>query len=131
MFNTIQDFADKVINKTPKQIRSNQMGRKRKKVTKPPKPRPDFAKKYGEFADDEKTDNVRNSKFREWLIKFIEENKLHQRDVAELFGVNDSLIGHYIKGTRLPTYTTLQRIKVVTGIDINFLFGDEIPDDFL
>jgi len=107
------------------------MGRKRKRGTKPPPPRPGFAKKYGEFADEESTEKVRNSKFREWLIEFIKENKLHQKDVGELFGVNDSLIGHYIKGTRLPTYTTLQHIKIATGIDINILFDGNIIDDFL
>lgn len=41
---------------------------------------------------------------------------------GEKFGVNDSLIGHYLRGTRFPTYTTLQKIRKATGIDMNELF---------
>ena len=107
------------------------MGRKRKGESNLTKPRPEFAKKYGEFPEGEKAEKVVDSKFREWLAEFIKENKLHNRDVGELFGVNDSLIGHYLNGTRLPTYTTLQRIKIATGIDINTLFDIENIDDFL
>ena len=91
------------------------MGRKRKGSLQP-KPRGEFAKKYGEFPDGEKAEKVVESKFREWLAEFIKENKLHNRDVGELFGINDSLFGHYLKGIRLLTYTTLVRIKAATGV---------------
>ena len=92
-----------------------------------PQPSDSFAKKYRDL-DDESPERIRSSKFRNWLEDFIKGNKLHNRDVGELFGVNDSLIGHYRKGTRLPTYTTLQRIRIATGIDMNDLFDDEIGD---
>ncbi|MCD4657371.1 MAG: hypothetical protein K8S87_07480 [Planctomycetes bacterium] len=99
----------------------------KKKLGVIPQPSSDFAKKYRDL-DEESPERIRNSKFRNWLEDFIKNNKLHNRDVGELFGVNDSLIGHYRKGTRLPTYTTLQRIKIATGIDMNDLFDDEIGD---
>ena len=99
----------------------------KKNVPTGPQPSEEFAKKYRDL-DEESPERIRNSKFRVWLENFIKNNKLHNRDVGELFGVNDSLIGHYRKGTRLPTYTTLQRIRIATGIDMNDLFDDEIGD---
>ena len=69
------------------------------------------------------------TRFRTWLQEFIAEKEYSNRDVAVLFGINDSLVGHYLSGTRLPTYTTLQRIKIAIGIDMNLLFDKEYDDD--
>ena len=69
------------------------------------------------------------TRFRTWLRNFIKEKGYSNRDAAVLFGINDSLIGHYLNGTRLPTYTTLQHIKAAIGIDMNILFDKEYDDD--
>ena len=68
-------------------------------------------------------------KFRDWLDKFLTDNDLSNRDAAILFGVNDCLIAFYLRGMRLPTYTTLQRIKVATKINLNILFNDKFIDE--
>lgn len=62
------------------------------------------------------------NRFQKWLHEFLKENDLTNVQCGEKFGVNDSLIGHYLRGTRLPTYTTLQKIKNATGLNMNEIF---------
>ena len=57
----------------------------KKKIGNIPQPSSDFAKKYRDL-DEEIPERIRNSKFRNWLEDFIKKNKLHNRDVGELFG---------------------------------------------
>lgn len=62
------------------------------------------------------------NKFQRWLHDFLKKNNMTNVDCGRLFDVNDSLIGHYLRGTRMPTYSTLQKIKNATKIDMNDLF---------
>lgn len=62
------------------------------------------------------------TKFQTWLEQFLSENHLTNLECGKLFEVNDSLIGHYRRGTRLPTYQTLQKIRKATKIDMNDIF---------
>ncbi len=62
------------------------------------------------------------NKFQRWLQEYLRNNNLTNVDCGKQFDVNDSLIGHYLRGTRMPTYATLQKIKKATGIDMNSLF---------
>ena len=60
--------------------------------------------------------------FQTWLDGWMAENQLTNLAAAEIIGVNDSLIGHYLRGTRMPTYSTLAKIKAATGVDMDTLF---------
>lgn len=62
------------------------------------------------------------NKFQKWLDNYLQQNEMTNVECGRLFGVNDSLIGHYLRGTRLPTYTTLQKIKDATKLNLNDLF---------
>ena len=62
------------------------------------------------------------SKFQEWLLRYISERGITNAECAKAFGVHQSLITYYLKGTRQPTYETLQKIKRATGVDLNILF---------
>jgi transcriptional regulator with XRE-family HTH domain len=62
------------------------------------------------------------NKFQKWLMEYLKQTGMTNVECGERFGVNDSLIGHYLRGTRLPTYTTLQKIRNATDIDMNDLF---------
>ncbi len=60
--------------------------------------------------------------FQIWLQRFLAETGMTNVQCGALFGVNDSLIGHYLRGTRAPTYATLQKIRDATKIDMNEIF---------
>ncbi len=62
------------------------------------------------------------NKFQNWLQEYLKTTRMTNVECGVHFGVNDSLIGHYLRGTRLPTYTTLQKIRQATSIDMNQLF---------
>ena len=62
------------------------------------------------------------NKFQKWLKRYLDTTQMTNVQCGELFQVNDSLIGHYLRGTRFPTYTTLAKIKRATGVDMNELF---------
>ncbi|MGE0433269.1 MAG: helix-turn-helix domain-containing protein [Planctomycetota bacterium] len=62
------------------------------------------------------------TRFQDWLHDFLTESGMSNVQCGDLFGVNDSLIGHYLRGTRAPTYTTLQKIRDATNVDLNKLF---------
>jgi len=63
-----------------------------------------------------------SNKFQQWLQKYLDATQMTNVQCADLFQVNDSLIGHYLRGTRAPTYLTLQKIKRATGLDMNEIF---------
>ena len=65
------------------------------------------------------------NKFQKWLQEYLRTTGMTNVECGEHFGVNDSLIGHYLRGTRLPTYHTLQKIKQATRIDMNSLFEEQ------
>lgn len=69
-----------------------------------------------------------NSKFQEWLRQYITENAISNAECAKRFGVHESLITYYLKGSRQPTYATLQKIKFATKADLNTMFLDEAPE---
>lgn len=60
---------------------------------------------------------TQQTKFQKWLFKYLEDNDLTNCAFAEMVLVNDSLIGHYLRGTRHPGYATLAKIANVTGAD--------------
>ena len=62
------------------------------------------------------------NKFQKWLKRYLETSGMTNVQCGELFQVNDSLIGHYLRDTRFPTYATLQKIKRATGVNMNDLF---------
>ena len=62
------------------------------------------------------------NKFQKWLHDYLKAQNMTNVQAGTKFGVNDSLIGHYLRGTRMPTYTTLQKIRNATGVDMNTLF---------
>lgn len=64
----------------------------------------------------------RMTRFQQWLEWFVHEQNITNVQCGDLFGVHDSLIGHYLRGTRAPTYETLQKIKKATKVDMNDLF---------
>lgn len=69
------------------------------------------------------TGDATGHKFRRWLTTYIDKNSMSNLDAAKLFGINDSLVGHYLRGQRLPAYGTLQKIKTaVPDLDLNDLF---------
>ncbi len=65
------------------------------------------------------------NQFQKWLQEYLRTTGMTNVECGEHFGVNDSLIGHYLRGTRFPTYRTLQKIKQATSIDMNSLFEDQ------
>ena len=62
------------------------------------------------------------TRFQEWLERFLADSGMTNVQCGDLFGVNDSLIGHYQRGSRAPTYATLQKIRDATRIDMNELW---------
>ncbi len=62
------------------------------------------------------------TRFQDWLERFLADNGLTNAQCGDLFGVDDSLIGHYLRGSRAPTYTTLQKIRNATRVDMNDLW---------
>ena len=62
------------------------------------------------------------NKFQKWLNDYLKKEGITNVEAGDRFKVNDSLIGHYLRGTRLPTYTTLQKIRDATKLDMNDIF---------
>ncbi len=69
------------------------------------------------------------TKFQNWLREYITESSISNAECAKRFGVHESLITYYLKGSRRPTYGTLQKIKYATGVDLNLLFLDQPVED--
>lgn len=66
--------------------------------------------------------------FQDWLRQYINDSSISNAECAKRFGVHESLITYYLKGTRQPTYSTLQKIKWATDVDLNQLFLDSPID---
>lgn len=62
------------------------------------------------------------TRFQAWLINYLESTNQTNCDFADRVEINDSLVGHYIRGTRHPTYRTLQKIRRALRLDMNILF---------
>lgn len=52
-------------------------------------------------------------------------NRLSQKQVATLIGVNPSTISTYESATRLPSYLSLIRLAKIYGVSIDYLLGIE------
>lgn len=60
--------------------------------------------------------------FQTWLCDYLDTADITNFDFAARVGINDSLVGHYIRGTRHPTYRTLQKIRDALKLDMNTIF---------
>lgn len=60
--------------------------------------------------------------FRKWLREYLDATGMTNIQCAEHVGVNDSLIGHYLRGTRLPTLVTLQKFVDACDPDVERFF---------
>lgn len=51
-------------------------------------------------------------------MRLLRKHKLPQRKLAELVGVTQGLIGHYLRGRRLPTLATAAKIiKALSAVE--------------
>ncbi len=55
------------------------------------------------------------------LEKLLDENSLTQKDLAEMTGLTQSAISHYIKGDRVPKGDNLFKIANVLGVSVDVL----------
>jgi len=60
--------------------------------------------------------------FQKWLLNYMTSHQMTNREFAEMCEINPSLISHYLKGTREPSYPTLQKIKDALDLYVNILF---------
>jgi len=67
------------------------------------------------------------------LAALLKEKNISQKKLAELTGMTESAISHYVKGDRVPRGVNLLKIAQVLGVTADYLFenGDtEKNNDF-
>jgi transcriptional regulator with XRE-family HTH domain len=61
------------------------------------------------------------------LQRWLDDNGMNQRELAERCGVSPGLISQYINGVTDPSIETLKTLAKVTGLSTDeLLFGDSI-----
>ena len=63
------------------------------------------------------------STFSKRLDILLAKRKLTQRSLAEISGLTESAISHYLKGDRAPNALTLISIANATKVSCNWLLG--------
>lgn len=67
----------------------------------------------------------------ERIKALLNEKKMTQRQLAELSGVTESAISHYIKGDRIPSGVVSANIAYALSTTINYILGkDDLLDFF-
>lgn len=59
------------------------------------------------------------------LIALLKEKNISQRKLAELTGMTESAISHYVKGDRVPRGVNLLKIAQVLGVAADYLFEND------
>ena len=59
------------------------------------------------------------------LIALLKEKNITQKELAELTGMTESAISHYVKGDRVPRGVNLLKIAQVLGVSADYLFGND------
>jgi len=59
------------------------------------------------------------------LIALLKEKNITQKELAELTGMTESAISHYVKGDRVPRGVNLLKIAQVLGVSADYLFEND------
>ena len=57
----------------------------------------------------------KQTEFQEIIVKWLEENKLTQKEFAEKVGCTEATISNYVRGKRCPNHITLRRMERILG----------------
>ena len=67
---------------------------------------------------------------RERIKTLLKEKKMTQKQLAELSGVTESALSHYIKGDRIPSGVTSVNVAYALSTTVNYILGKEDILDF-
>ena len=65
--------------------------------------------------------------FRERLAEMIKAKGLSQKELAQLAGVTEAAMSHYVKGDRIPRASVLVRIAEALGTTADYLMNGNVP----
>ena len=68
------------------------------------------------------------STFNERLALLLLQRKMTQKKLAELSGVTEAAMSHYLKGDRTPRASVLARIAEALGTTTDYLMGGDESD---
>lgn len=66
----------------------------------------------------------------ERIKTLLKEEKMTQKQLAELSGVTESALSHYIKGDRIPSGVVSANIAYTLRTTVNYILGKEDILDF-
>lgn len=64
------------------------------------------------------------------ISKLLKEKNYTQKQLAEIVGITESALSHYIKGDRVPSGDVLANIACALNTTANFILGKEDVLDF-
>ena len=67
---------------------------------------------------------------RERIKTLLKEKKMIQKQLAELSGVTESALSHYIKGDRIPSGVASVNVAYALSTTVNYILGKEDILDF-
>lgn len=57
------------------------------------------------------------------IVKLLREQHMSQKQLADLTGLTEATISHYVKGDRFPGGINLVRVAEAFGVTTNYLLG--------
>ena len=66
----------------------------------------------------------------ERIKTLLKEEKMTQKQLAELSGVTESALSHYIKGDRIPSGVVSENVAYALSTTVNYILGKEDILDF-
>lgn len=75
-------------------------------------------------------ENYKMKSTEERIKTLLKEEKMTQKQLAELSGVTESAISHYIKGDRIPSGVASVNIAYALSTTVNYILGKEDILDF-
>lgn len=58
------------------------------------------------------------------IEELLEKNKMSQKQLANITGLTESAISHYVKGDRVPRGNNLNKIAKALGVTVDYLLND-------
>lgn len=65
--------------------------------------------------------------FAKRLTDLREKKNLYQKNIAEIFNVEQATVSNWEKGKRIPDSETLIKLANFFGVSVDYLLGNDIP----
>lgn len=59
------------------------------------------------------------------ISKLLLQQKMTQKELAQVSGITESAISHYVKGDRVPRGVNLMKIARALGTTVDYILGDD------